>query len=263
MSNKKITSSKSNKQREIERKKRKRRSIILVLLLVLLIIIGICTYLFTSDVFKIQDIIISGNKELSREYLQQLSEVNIGDNIFSVFGTITKVKLKQNGYIEDAKIKKIYPNKINIEIKERQKQFQILTETGCYIYINEQGYILDYSLDKLELPIITGMEITEEKVETINRLEENDLKKMENILQIQEETNKIELSKLITEYQVKDEYIIVLDSLGININLGDATNLKNRMFYIKAILEKESGNSGTIYINGNLDEGFTPYFRSN
>lgn len=263
MANKKINSSKVNKQKEIEIKKRKRRKIILIILLIVLIIIGICTYLFTSDVFKIQSIKISGNKELSEEYLHELSEINVGDNIFSVFGIVTKVKLKQNGYIEDAKIKKIYPNKIEIEIKERQKQFQILTETGCYIYIDKQGYILDYSLDKLELPTIIGMEITEEKIGTIKRLEENDLKKMENILQIKEETNKIGLTDIITEYQVKDEYIIVLESLGININLGDATNLKNRMFYIKAILEKENGNKGTIYINGNLDEGFTPYFRAN
>ena len=132
-----------------------------------------------------------------------------------------------------------------------------------YIYIDEQGYLLDYSLDKLELPTITGMEITEDKIDTINRLEENDLEKMENILQIQAEAKEIGLLDAITEYQVEDEFIIVLESLGININLGDATNLKNRMFYVKAILEQESGNTGTLYINGNLDEGFTPYFRAN
>lgn len=263
MANRKNTSVRVNKQREIELKKRKRRKIVLIIILIIVILAGICTYLLTSDVFNIQSIIIFGNKELSQEDLYELSGIQIGDNMFSTIGIVTEVKLKQNGYIEDAKIKKIYPNKIEIEITERQKKFQILTETGYYIYIDNQGYILDYSLDKLDLPTITGMEITEEKIGTIKRLEENDLEKMENILQIQAETKQIELSEEITEYQVKDEYIIVLESLGININLGDATNLKNRMFYIKAILEQEKGNTGTIYLNGNLDEGFTPYFRAN
>ena len=263
MANQKGNSNRINKQREIELKKRKRRKIVLIIILIIAIIVGICTYLLTADVFKIQSITIMGNKELSQEDIYELSEIQIGDNIFSTFEIVTKVRLKQNGYIEDAKINKIYPNKIEIEITERQKHFQVLTTTGCYIYIDEQGYLLDYSLDKLELPTITGMEITEDKMDKINRLEENDLEKMENILQIQAETKEIELSDSITEYQVEDEYIIVLESLGVKINLGDATNLKNRMFYVKAILEQERGNTGTIYVNGNLDEGFTPYFRAN
>lgn len=263
MANQKSNSNRINKQREIELKKRKRRKIIFIIILLIAIMAGICTYLLTTDVFKIQSITISGNKELPQEDIYNLAGIQIGDNIFSTFEIVTKVRLKQNGYIEDAKIKKSYPNKIEIEITERKKQFQVLTKTGCYIYIDEQGYLLDYSLDKLELPTITGMEITEDKIDTINRLEENDLEKMENILQIQAEAKEIGLLDAITEYQVEDEFIIVLESLGININLGDATNLKNRMFYVKAILEQESGNTGTLYINGNLDEGFTPYFRAN
>ena len=37
-------------------------------------------------------------------------------------------------------------------------------------------------------------------------------------------------------------------------------NLKERMYYVKAILDQEVGHRGTIYVNGNLNEGFTPYF---
>ena len=263
MANLKNNSNRINKQREIELKKRKRRKIVFIIILIMTFVVGICTYLLTAEVFKIQSITITGNKELSQEDIYELVGIKIGDNIFSTFEIVTKVRLKQNGYIEDAKIKKIYPNKIEIEITERKKQFQVLTETGCYIYIDEQGYLLDYSMDMLELPTIIGMEITEDKIDMINRLEKNDLEKMENILQIQAEAKEIGLVDAITKYQVEDEYIVGLESLGININLGDATNLKNRMFYVKAILEQENGNTGTIYINGNLDEGFIPYFRAN
>lgn len=263
MANQKSNSNRINKQREIELNRRKKRKVLLIILFIIIILIVICAYLLTAEVFKIQNITISGNTELSQEDIYNQCGINIGDNIFLTQEVITKVKLKQNGYIEDVKLKKIYPNKIEIEVKERKRKFQILTKTGCYIYINEQGYILDYSLDKLELPTILGMEITEDKVETIKRLEENDLEKMENILQIQAEAEEIGIKDLITEYQVTEDYVIVLGSLCININFGDATNLKNRMFYVKAILEQENGSQGTIYINGNLDEGFTPYFRAN
>ena len=42
--------------------------------------------------------------------------------------------------------------------------------------------------------------------------------------------------------------------------LGNATNLKDRIYYVKALLKQEAGNKGTINVNGNLNEGFLPYF---
>ncbi len=257
------TNSKLNKQKEIEQRKRKHRKIIFILVVLVAIIVGICSYLLTANVFNIQYINIKGNKQLSQEDIYELSGIKIGDNIFSTLEIVTRVKLKQNGYIEDVKINKIYPDKIELEVKERQKEFQIQTETGCYIYIDDQGHILDYSLEKLELPTIIGMEMTEDKIKEIKRLEENDLEKMENILQIRFEAKNIELADKITQFQVQDEYILSLENEGIIINLGNATNLKNRMYYVKAILAKELGNTGTIYVNGNLDEGFIPYFSAN
>lgn len=254
------TSGKINKQREIEKKKRKKRKARLILIMIILIIGGISAYLLTSPSFNIEEIIIKGNKQITNEKIIQLAEVKKGDNIFAKLGIVMKVRLKQNGYIEEAKINKIYPNKIEIEIQERQKQFQIKMETEGYIYIDEQGYLLEYATDKLEIPTIIGMDITQANLETMHRLGEKDLNKMENILQIREECKKIEIADKITQLQVKDEYIVSLENDGITINLGDASNLKNRIYYVNAILKQEAGNKGTIYVNGNFNEGFSPYF---
>lgn len=253
--------SKINKQREIEQRKRKNRKILLIILLVIVISICLGAYLLTSPTFKIQEISVKGNEQLPKEKVEQLAEVKKGDNIFSKVGEVLKVKLKQNGYIEDAKINKIYPNKIEIEIKERKKRFQIKTESEKYIYIDEQGYILGCSTEKLEITTIIGMDITE--ISNKKRLDEKDLNKVENILQILDECKKIEIADKITQIQVKDDYILELENNGITINLGDVTNLKNRMYYVNAILKQEAGNTGTIYVNGNLNEGFLPYFSAN
>lgn len=254
------TSGKINKQREIEKKKRKKRKARLILIMIILVIGGISAYLLTSPSFNIEEISIKGNKQITNEKIIQLAEVKKGDNIFAKLGIVMKVRLKQNGYIEEAQINKIYPNKIEIEVQERQKQFQIKMETEGYIYIDEQGYLLEYAVDKLEVPTIIGMDITQADVGTMHRLGEKDLNKMENILQIREECKKIEIADKITQIQVKDEYIISLENAGITINLGDASNLKNRIYYVNAILKQEAGNRGTIYVNGNFNEGFSPYF---
>jgi len=264
MAKKKVkTLGKINKQRQIEKKKRKNRKLTLILILILALVGGVSAYLLTSPSFAIQEISIKGNNKLSNQQIIQLAEMKRGDNLFSKLGIVMKVKLKQNGYIEDAEINKIYPNKIEINVTERKQQFQIKTEAEGYIYIDEQGYILEYGMEKLSIPVIVGMDITINDIESLNRLNENDLDKMENILQIREECRNIEIADKITQYQVNNEYVISLENEGIAINLGDATNLKNRMYYVNAIFKQEAGKRGTIYVNGDLNEGFSTYFREN
>lgn len=251
---------KINKQREIEQKKMKRRKSIFIMFIIITIIVCFCIYILVSPTFKIKKISIIGNEQLSEEKIQEIASIKKGDNIFLKIGKVLEVKLKQNGCIETTKIKKIYPDTIEIEITERKKQFQIKTEQGNYIYIDEQGYIIGYSTEKLNFSTIIGMEITENDAETEKRLNDKDLNKMENILQIREECRKIDVADKVTQIQVKSEYILNLEDEGTTINLGDGTNLKNRMYYVGAILKQETGNKGIIYVNGNLNEGFLPYF---
>lgn len=254
------TAAKINKQKQIEKKKRKTKKIKLILIIIILLIGGISAYLLTAPTFVIQQISVKGNSQISSEKIRALAEIKKGDNIFSKLGIVMKVKIKQNGGIEDVQINKIYPNKVEIQVKERIKQYQIQTESGGYIYIDEQGYIFGQGTEKIEIPTIIGMDITENDVSALKRLTEKDLNKMENILQIREQCKSLEIADKITQIEVKDDYIIILGNEGITINLGDGTELKNRMFYVGGILKQEAGNRGTIYVNGNLNEHFSAYF---
>ena len=58
---------------------------------------------------------------------------------------------------------------------------------------------MDLGTDKLEIPTIIGMDITES--ENNKRLDEKNLNIMENILQIREECEKIEIADKITQIQ--------------------------------------------------------------
>lgn len=261
----KRSSYKKNKQKEIEIKKRKKRKIILIIIILLLLIILCCAYLFTSEQFNIKNITIIGNNQLTQEEIYNLSNIKLNDNIFLTLSSVIKVRIKQNPYIEDVKITKIYPNQIKIEVQERVKEFQILTDTGIYIFIDQQGNILDYSTEKSNYITITGFEITDERVKEVTRLEENDLEKMENILHILDNAQDIEIKDKITKIDTKEEYILYLESQNIVINLGNVTTttINDKMLYVQAILKNEDGKSGTIFVNGNLNEGFKPYFSAN
>ena len=44
------------------------------------------------------------------------------------------------------------------------------------------------------------------------------------------------------------------------IYLGDVSNLSTKMIYIQGILQENQDKEGTIYINGDLNKKFRPYF---
>ena len=73
----------------------------------------------------------------------------------------------------------------------------------------------------------------------------------------------IEISSKITTINVEDpkDYILYLKSEKKYIHLGDGTNLNNKMLYVQIILQDEKGTKGEIFVNGDLNNGFKPYFR--
>ena len=71
-----------------------------------------------------------------------------------------------------------------------------------------------------------------------------------------------EIWNLITSIDIKDnQYTLTLKKENKKVYLGKATDLTNMMMYVKVMIEKEEGNKGEIFVNGDLNSGFKPYFR--
>ena len=60
---------------------------------------------------------------------------------------------------------------------------------------------------------------------------------------------------------LKNDYTIYLEEKKKKIHIGNTSNLSNKMLYILAIMEQEDGKEGDIYVNGDLNNKFQPYFR--
>ncbi len=242
---------------EIIRKKKKIKNTIRFIIL-LIIMLGIGAFLCTSKVFKIQEIKIFGNEQIMKEELQV--EDKIGHNIFLISKIKIEKDLKKNPYVKKVTTKKVLPNKLEITIEERQKDFMIKTEDG-YIYMDKQGYLLEKSSINLEKIILTGY--TTKELEPGKRLEDEDLEKLEDIRNIIKNCKKIEIYDIITTIDIsdEDEYIIYIESMRKLIYIGDSSNLANKMLFIEDMLEKEQGKEGKIFVNGDFSEGFQAYFR--
>ena len=255
---KKVQNIKMQKRaRKIKRIKRIAKYVTLIA-----IIAGGITFALVSPIFNIKIIEVKNNNQVSSETIISLSELNQGQNIFKIIPTKVEEKIKENAYMERANIKRILPNKIEIKIEEREKKFSLEFLNG-YAYINSQGYILEISSDKLNLPVIQGATTPEEKIVAGNRLETQDLERLEVAIQIMEICKNNNLDSKVTSIDIsnKSQYSIYMESEQKTIYLGDATKLSDRILWITPILDDNKGKAGEIFIDGDMSKNFNPRFR--
>ena len=254
------------KRQSIQERKRKKRAkrikTILKLLLLLGIIIGSTVFALTSPIFNIKEIEVVNNSSVTSEEIESLSGLKKGENLFRFLGSQVAKNIKENPYIKDIKISRKIPSKVQIMVEERVASFSV-SFMGTYAYIDTQGYILKISEDSNSIPILNGVTTTEEKMVPGNRLEFEDLEKLEDVLKIMNVMSDNNLGDKITSIDIsnKTEYILYLEEELKTIHLGDASNLENKILYVLSIMEKEKGKEGTIYTNGDLNNKFRPYFR--
>lgn len=251
----------AKKQRKRD-KRLKRIKFFLKLILLIGVVSGIIAFATCSPIFNIQNIEVINNKQLSPETIISLSELSIGQNIFKFWKNDVENKIKANAYIENVELKRVFPNKLQIDIQEREPKFSVRV-LGEYAYISTQGYILEITQNQLNLPIINGISTKEEEIKPGNRLDNKDLTELEIILKIMNAMKENQLDKEVTTIDIsnKNDYIIYMQNEKKKIHLGDGSNLSNKMLYVIAIINEEKGKEGEIFTNGDLNQKFKVYFR--
>ncbi len=251
----------TKKEAKITRKKKKIKKLLKLLILIAIIIGGIC-FVLKSPIFNITNIEVKGNSKIATETIQSLSQIQEGQNIFKFNKKQIIQNIKSNAYIETATIQRKIPNKIEITIEEREASYNVEFLNG-YAYINNQGYILEISEQKLEKPIIRGISTEQEQIVEGNRLNDNDLDKLETVIQIMNISKNYELDQKISSIDItnKNDYIIEMETEKKTIHLGNNNNLNNKMLYVPAILSENKDKEGTIYLNGDINSDFKPRFK--
>lgn len=262
-SNSKPTNPKLTKKQQAQKKRRKRIIKVIKWLTLIGIIIAGIIYAMLSPIFNIKSITVSGNAKISSETIISLSGLNIEQNIFNFRTSNITDNIKQNAYIDSVEIHRQLPDEVQIVVRERVATY-MLTLGNAYVYINNQGYILEITSVKGDFPLLVGYETPEEQIQEGNRLNTDDLEKLNDVLRIMEVASSVggDLDKLITQIDIsaKTNYILTLEKEKKKVYLGDTTNLSAKMLWINELLEAEKDNEGIIYLNIDLNTE-SPYFR--
>lgn len=248
--------------KKVKKQQNKVRKLLIRISIISLAIIILAIILASSEIFNLKEISVSGVDKLTQNEIISFSNIKINDNIFKINFGKTKNLIKENPYVEEVSIKRKIPNKIEILVKERKVSY-MLQLAESYIYIDAQGYILDISKEKKEVPILLGIFTDLSNVEAGKRLVKEDLIKLNTVNKIVGTCKNYEIYSLLTKIDMTEEtnYILYFENERKNAYIGDATDLNTRILWIKTILEQNKQISGKIFVNMDLNMK-KPYFRA-
>lgn len=227
---------------------------------VLLFIICIFTAFFlASSFFQIKFIAVNGNKNVTREEIIKLSSIYYGENIFRINKRNSMKSIFQNPYVKMIKIRRGIPNKVEIDIIEREIMAYV-PYVGSYLNIDEEGMILeiDPAIKHPELPVVKGL-----KFETFKVGEYLDIENKEQFSTTTELIKEIKnagILNLISEIDVSSQSNIKFKlKNGIKANLGDGEDMNYKISFAKSIIEDVTKQNlkGTI----EMSHGGNPVFK--
>lgn len=215
------------------------------------LLVGLIIFGFTSPLFNITGIDVIGNEKYEKDEYINLSKLSLGANIFNFSKSRVISDIKTNSYVESVKIKRKLPSKIEINVKERVATYLISLGEEEFAYINNQGYILEKSKEKIPLTKVTGISTKIENIIPGYRLEDHDLEKLQNVIQIKDAMNSIEVDNELSEIDItsKFNYILTFEKEAKEVQLGSVNDLSSKILYMKYIINEQEGVPGTIYLN--------------
>lgn len=142
------------------------RACIALVLLTLLWTVGTEAYELVARItfFKLEKIEISRLRRVSREEILALAGARLGDSMLKLDLKRIGGNLGKNPWFEDIKVRRRFPGTLTIDVTEREPA--AVVNMGYLFYVDTKGNIFKpmTSGDKLDYPIVTGVE-----AEDVNR----------------------------------------------------------------------------------------------
>ena len=244
---------------------------VILIFLILGLLIGVIAIRNSMNIRNI-DIIIDVSKsdndvkeaKITKDQVISLSGLKVGDKLYKNLRSEIAEKIEKNPYVKNVQIERNFSGKLKIIVTQRMPEY-LMNYSGEYIYIDKEGYILEVNKENNGKIILIGLSTDCSELSIGNskiRLNKEDLEKLEvtnNIISalksndIQNKINTIDVGN-------KQDIILQLDEDQKTVHIGSGDDLNTRVLYMKKILETESGRSGIIYVNGDLDESYV-YFK--
>ena len=198
--------------------------------------IAVAIFLVLSlPVFRIDKFEISGNARFSDDtiinYLTQGERISF----FSFNTRRARNELLLNPYIARAQIRKVFPNKLSVNITERRVSGYVQFMNSEFIYIDVEGTVLEVSPNFTErLPVVVGLNFSDFSLG--HPILPRNSVAFDIIVELQYLFNKYEMEHDIIRVDLSDEYNILIFIYNIIVEFGCIANADEKMRQLREIL---------------------------
>ena len=115
-------------------------------------------FMMVSDLFRVNEVEVSGNARINQKQAVALSDIQYGVNTFHLDLDMIGHKIEENPWIKEARVQRVFPRKVRISVTERHPV--AIINLGYLYYLDEQGEIFKLldGEDSLDYPVITGFD---------------------------------------------------------------------------------------------------------
>lgn len=112
-----------------------------------------------SDFFQITEMKINGNRMVSNKQISILSRVDVHSNLLAIDLPQVKSLLESHPWIARADVKRDWPNRLLIDVSEKQAVALLNRKSGLF-YLDKKGGIIAAAgpEQELDFPVVTGLE---------------------------------------------------------------------------------------------------------
>ncbi|GAB4337576.1 MAG: hypothetical protein Kow0099_11040 [Candidatus Abyssubacteria bacterium] len=192
-------------------------------------------YLYTSSHFAVHHIGVTGNAHVRAQTIIRASGISEGCNIFKVDLIESAAAIENIPRIRSARIRRMPPDEIYIEVTERQPLALVLSRK--LLYVDEDARVLDEydPTHTLDAPIISGTPLSGVKVgDTVKE------ERFSRALEIVKAINQLDLAShlQISEINIDNPagIVLVAERSGATIILG-LDDLEAKMWRLAKVAE--------------------------
>lgn len=227
-------------KKKVGKKAKSKLKIVIIVLCVLIVIAGIIL-IFTLPSFNAIDFEIEGTEKYTKEEIIQKSGLKINKNIFWQLIKGVSKNINELPYIESATVKVIFPNKLDIKVKERTSYFFAFDKDKDKFYkVDRYGYILAEEVieNKSKEELLAYGFIFDDEVVFGSCLKEVDISKIQIYEKIQKAFEKSGINGSITKVNFENSLTTLTLNDKLNVIFPNDTDIKYKMSFLKSILAK-------------------------
>lgn len=196
--------------------------------LLLAILVGITVWLLPwNKYFAIKAIIIESER-IGADTVKSLIGIEVGDNILGANLGAARRNLLALPWAREVKIKRIFPNRLKVIIKEREPFAIIFLPQRGYFWIDSEGYLLEKIEETGTELFVRGVELVKEQAK--ERVTEAAIAAIRNLVSS-------DLRKEFTELRLGKEEAVLLAHEGFQVKLS-LENLGSSLLLLQRILKQ-------------------------